>query len=68
MKKLSDDPSCFAASLKEATKHRFSPHSQFRKYTKAKMIFKRKKRKKVRLMLAEEIAKRNDGIRRSIPI
>ena len=46
MKKLSDDPLCFAVSLKEAIKYVLSPLSQLRKNPEAKRLFKRKNKTK----------------------
>ena len=48
MKKISDDPLCFAVSLKEAIKYGLSPLSQLRKNPEAKRLFKRKKTKGVK--------------------
>ena len=45
MKKLSDVPLCFSASLKEVEKYGLSPLSQLRKNPEAKRLFKRKKTK-----------------------
>lgn len=44
MKKLSDDPLCFAVSLEEAIKYGLSPLSQLRKNPEAKRLFKKKKK------------------------
>ena len=45
MKKLSDDPLCFAVSLKEVIKYGLSPLNQLRKNPEAKKLFPEKSKK-----------------------
>ena len=66
MKKIFDNPVCFVVSLKQVMGYGLSPLDQLKKNPEAKLLFREKQRRS-RIMSSEEIAKRNDLLRRSIP-